>query len=250
MDIEITPRPPLEKLEAQLSNLEREQLPFAMVTTINQVAGEVQAAIRAEMSKVFDRPTPTTLNSLKVWKANKRTLTGRVFVRDEASKGTPPVRYLVPQVEGGQRRVKRFERSILRVSSMSGGFFSFGHAAPLNRYGNLTAGKIVQILTVLRAHGEQGYAANESKRSLARKSTKGRTPARYFLGRPGGGLLPYGVWQRTKDGVKPILIWQHAVTYRPRLNMHARAEALVSTRFPVIFAERMKFAVATARARW
>lgn len=250
MDLEITPRPPLEKLTATLTNLEHDQLPFAMVTTINQVAGEVQADIKAAMPKVFDRPSPTTLNSLKVWKANKRTLTGRVFVRDEASKGTPPVKYLVPEVEGGQRRVKRFERSLLRVGPMTGGFFSFGKAAPLNRYGNLTAGKIVQILTVLRAHGEQGYSANETERSRKRKGAKGRSPARYFLGRPGGGMLPYGVWQRTKDGVKPILIWQHAVTYRPRLNMQKRAESLVASRFHVVFAERLKFAVATARAKW
>ena len=42
------------------------QVPFAIKTALNKVAEKARGNVRADMTRVFDRPTPWVLNSLRI----------------------------------------------------------------------------------------------------------------------------------------------------------------------------------------
>lgn len=223
-----------------------EQIPYATRLAVNETAKKVQTALKIESRYSFDSPTPFTINAPMVKYARRGELAAEVFLRNEASKGTPPVKYLEPGVEGGGRRVKRFERALRARGIMGPGEFAMpGSGARLNQYGNISAGQIVQILSQTQSFSEVGFKANQTTRSAARAGSK---RPKYFSTRAGQSLPP-GVYERTgptsstrqrsiarratKDaraagfdvtvkankiqprGVKPVLIFTKAPAYRP-----------------------------------
>ena len=218
----------------------------AIKVAINSTAHAVRQAARVEMSRAFDRPTPYTLNSLFLKYATDRDLSAVVWLKDEraAGKGTPATKYLAPQIEGGARRMKRFERALKVKGLLPDGMFAVpGAGAKLDAYGNMSRGLIVQILSALGAAEinraglpASGYDANRTASSIKRR---GKKLAQFFVGRPGGGRLPLGVWQRStsdfgrKGGrIRPVLIFVKALQYKARFRYFEVAEATVKTEFP------------------
>lgn len=65
--------------------------------------------LRDEMRVVFDRPTPYTLNSLRMVPARKDRLEARVWFKDEADGAQPASVWIAPEVYGGPRRNKPAE---------------------------------------------------------------------------------------------------------------------------------------------
>lgn len=237
MEIQIDVKNQVEQARRSLDELGKRQLPIAIARTINDVAQDVQEAERREMERVFDRPTPMTLNSVKVWKANKTTLTGRIFVRDEAPKGTPPSKYLRAQVEGGERRPKRFEMAARFSGHLSSdGFLVPSRATPLNQHGNVTGGRITQILDQIHANFKD-------------TSQHVKAGRRYFFGQPKGHPgLGIGVWLRTKDGLRPILLLkQGSPSYGKRFRFHEVGDRAVRQNLARRFQGRLAQAIATAR---
>jgi hypothetical protein len=98
----------------------------------------------------------------------------------------------------------------------------------------------VQILSYLRAFGELGYKANttDKKRASMARGNK-RTGVRgiaYFVGKPGGGRLPLGVWQRIGFGaagsaIKPVIIFASKPTYRQQLDVPGIAKRTIEQHF-------------------
>jgi hypothetical protein len=196
----------VSRAQAKLAKLRTRTLPRLMVNAVNDVAFDVRSTLQGEMTKRFDRPTRFTLNSVLVVKATDTNPVATIKLRDEAVKGTPPVKYLEPEVKGGQRRLKRYERALLNAGYLYPGEYAIpAGGARMDAYGNMPAGQIVQILSQLKAFGEQGYLANASgsKRSKAKRKV-----APYFYVREARGQLKRGVWQRTASGtVQPILLF-------------------------------------------
>ncbi|MGA4815434.1 hypothetical protein ACPA9J_10245 [Pseudomonas aeruginosa] len=58
---------------------------------------------------MFDRPTPYTLNSLRMVPARKDRLEARVWFKDEADGAQPASVWIAPEVYGGPRRNKPAE---------------------------------------------------------------------------------------------------------------------------------------------
>ena len=86
--------------------------------------------------------------------------------------------YLVPQVDGGQRKLKGFERAI------GEGELVPALGAKLNQYGNVSPGQIRQILSVLgKAEASAGYSANITSRSRRRNRHPADDRGRRFAAR-------------------------------------------------------------------
>ena len=68
----------MDSVQAALSHLATDQIPYATMTAINTVAFRVKNALQAEMRSVFDRPTPWLLKQVTVRKATKQSLTAVV----------------------------------------------------------------------------------------------------------------------------------------------------------------------------
>ncbi|WP_434715498.1 hypothetical protein [Paraburkholderia sp. A3RO-2L] len=89
----------LKALTKSLTQLEKQQLPFAIAQTLTAVAKIAQAGEKAAMPEVFDRPTPFTVNSVAVKGARKSDLEARVFIKDIAAA------YLEPYEFGGNHKL-------------------------------------------------------------------------------------------------------------------------------------------------
>lgn len=240
----------LDALIAKLERVRQDQLPFAIAKAVTATGQIVKKALTSEMLYAFDRPTPYTLGSLYLQPATKRLPVAKVWLKDDAGKGTPAAKYLLPEIEGGVRRHKRFERALQAKGLLPTGMFAVpGSAAKIDRFGNMERGQVVQVLSALgAAEARSGYAANRTERS---KKRKGRNLAEYFVGQPGRGKAPLGIWQRVTFGfgsaVKPVAIFTRAPVYQVRYRFREIAEQVIRDEFAGQFARAYASAVASAR---
>jgi hypothetical protein len=172
------------------------------------------------MATVFDRPTPFTLKAFNVYRSDRRTLTASVRLKDSPKLGEK--HFLIPQILGGSRDLKRSERW-LRGSGIlpPGKFIRPGPGARLNSYGNISGPQMVQILSVLKAFPETGYQMNITERSKKRN----KKPRNFFVLRKSGS--PTGVFERRGGALRPVLTFIGRPQYRRRFNFYNVAEATV-----------------------
>lgn len=224
----------------------RKQIPFAISKALNDVAVMVKDAERKEMENVFDNPTPYTLNSVFFKKATKQKFEVNIIVRNEAAKGTPPVKYLEPQIFGGTRRAKSSERQLREKGLMDDNmFYAPGAGARLNKYGNISPGQIVQILSALKSFREAGYTSNYNENST--RKSKNPLASKIFVQKEWGKALYPGVYQRTKTGVKPLLIFLENPQYKERFNFFKVGEQIYDANFENKFNEAIQHALATSK---
>lgn len=212
----------------------------ASEVAIVRTSRAVRTAQKAEIIRVFDRPTPWTQGAIHS-RFNKRELSATVWLNEEPGKGTPATTYLLPQIEGGERGQKRFERALQRVGLLPAGWLAVpGQGARLDAYGNMSRGQIVQIMAWFSAFGEQGYSANMTAKGRARlsKSTKRRQGFSYFAVYPGRTRTRHlhpGIYQRfdfaVGSAIKPVLIFVRAAHYQKRYDFHGVAQREVDRTF-------------------
>lgn len=240
-----------------LDEIARRQVPFAAALAMTRTGQRVKAALVDEMKSSFDRPTPWTLNSLFMQKATKSRLETRVWVKDFAYKGIAPDKYLTPEIFGGKRSNKRFERALANKGfAEKGAKFVPGSGAKLDQFGNIDRGQVVQVLAALGAFGEQGYKANMTDKGRARlakgNAKKGVRGVTYFAGAPGGGKLPFGIWQRTSFGslgsaIRPVMLKVDEPNYREEFDFFGVSRRVVNAKLADEFAQAMREAIQTAR---
>lgn len=219
------------------------QIAIASAKALTFTAERVQAAERAEIAKVFDRPTPFTSNSLYLKSATPQSLQARVYFRDlrgsSKNQSRPDAHYLEPQVFGGGRVPKLFEVYLQRINVLPAGMFAVpGGGARLDSYGNMSIGQINQILSALgAAEHSAGYYANKSRRDRARRN---RATDLIFAGIPRPGM-PLGVWQRKGLArLTPLLIFVKAPVYRQRYDFFGVAQAVAEREFAPLFDREMQ----------
>lgn len=198
---------------------------------LDRTALDIKVAVVEEMRKVFDRPTRYTLNSLYVTKTRNHNMVASVWFKE------PPRmkdHYLVPQVEGTERKLKGFERAIF------GKKYIPGRGVKLNQYGNVTGGQIRQILSVLgMAERTLGYSANITSRS-AKRNKKPRDYVVLPSGSP-RGKLPPGIYQRVIRGKKLGRKAQSSVTRPGTYEQGKRKSAIRATGLlPILIFGRQK----------
>lgn len=244
-------------LARQFTALERTQLPFAVMQAVNATAFEIRETWKRTAQRVFDRPTPLTMNAILYRKATKQQLYATVFIRDEAHKGTPPAKYLQPQVEGGQRRLKGMERLLQGANLMPQNRYAVpGKGAPLDAYGNVKAGTVRKILSQSRAGLEAGYVSNETdagrQRRLRRQKKRGGGGSYFVLQKQRGKLMP-GIYERHTTGfgsaVKSIFVFVTTPTYTARYDIYGLAQRQWNTLMPFYFNRELAKAMQTASVR-
>ena len=216
-----------------------------------------------EVEKVFDRPTPYTRNAFFIKPATKAKLIATVGLKDElaTSKGTPASKYLAPQIFGGQRRIKRFEKALVYAGIMPPGMIAVvpnkpSWAATIDPYGNISSGLIVRLLSYFRAFGQQGYSANMTDKGRKRIAKRGKSAngfssingVVYFVSN-GSGHLPRGIWaKRGTHGVDvaPVLLFVKPARYIRRLKFFKIALEVVDKNIVNQFNESLKIALSKA----
>ena len=194
------------------------RLAAAKATAATRVALLARDQIRAEMARVFDRPTPYTLNSLFVRPATAANPSAVVGVKDDSALATPPAKVLGAEVRGGARRQKRLEVALRMAGHMPAGWYVVpGAGAKLDAYGNWSRGQIIQVLSQLRITLTAGYTRNMSWTPRKAIAAQRRAGGRYFV-RPVGKRAP-GVYQREFSGntVTPVALFVSRAVYTRRL---------------------------------
>ena len=222
---------------------ERARLARTIRRAVNEAAYRARDDIKEAMRQIFDRPTPYVMDGMRVTPARDGPdLGGIEAVIDWApgggnKGGISSGRILQAQIEGGQRRVKRFERALGLPNNRSA---VPGKWAELDAYGNISAGQIVKILSYLRLFGEQGYTANRSNRA----SRGVRAGESYFIIRPGTDhhTLSPGVYRVAQEmGGAPLLViaFVRAAQYRARFAPARIARESVERNMPVIWQQAL-----------
>lgn len=250
------------QLQQKFSDLEKRQLPFATVGALNDAMFDVRDRWHQAIGEVFDDPTPFTRKAVLYKKATKANLTAEVFLRDEASGGTAPARYLAPEVVGGGRHEKPFEH-LLRLAGILGPdeFVVPARGFPLDAFGNVPKGIAVKIISDLQASRDPATRSTAlSRAKRARRKAVGKR-AVYFESAPGLSAsqgkkqgLPRGIFERTGfalgSSVRMVfIIVKSAPRYRVRFDARAFAQQAFNASFPVRFRQRLDLAVRTARIK-
>jgi len=231
------------QVKAALSALAPKQWAFATSLALNTTATTIKTDEVGTMKRVFDRPTPFTLNSLRLARSTKTNLEARVWFKDPP-RLTEREHFLLPQVYGGERPQKRFEQTMVRA-----GFLPRGKAlvptsaAPLDAYGNVSRGIYSKILADLHA-SPIGATRNPRKRA-----------ASFFYSRGEG--LKRGIWQRSRGGrvlggrmggsIMPIFLETRMPRYRARFAFFDVAEKTASRVYESAFAAAADRTLRTAR---
>ena len=236
-----------------LNALAPRQWAFTTAVALTRTGKAVKDAERSAMPSAFDRPTPFTLNSLYLQRATPANQQARVWFKDFAPKGTPAGKYLMPEVHGGTRSDKRFERSLQRAGYLSRGKqLAPASGAVRDAYGNVRRGIYTQILSQLHASADATqYQSGRSRRARARTSGG----VQYFYGNPGG--KGRGIWMRTTGGrvlggrmrstIAPIFLEQDPHVYRPRFHFFDIAERTTAARYQAEFAAAAEQTIRTVR---
>jgi len=234
----------------QLTELEQSQLPYAASQAANKVAYEIRERWKRQALRVFDRPTPLTVNAAMYRKATKAQPYAEIFIRDEAFKGTPPAKYLLAEVDGGQRRRKGFERLLQSRGLLSPTQFAvMGRGARANQFGNVPAGQVTKILSQLGAQRDRYQ--NQTPTSMKRRRTKAPTGGEYFVLTRRRGRLRPGIYERITTGwgsaVRSIFIFTNSATYTPRYDIFGMAEDTWRRLMPFYLKRELEKAMETAR---
>lgn len=195
------------KLTAHLNRVQREQVPFAIAQTLNNVAIDVANAVTVQMDRYLDNPTPFT---------KKAYTSGRGFKGKRATKrdfeailipGEIQAQYLKFQIAGGTRRPK--QTAILVPTRF----------APKNKYGNLT-----------RANRKRAVAGG----------------GKYFTAGDREGKTP-GIYKRVGRKIQPFAFYVDEAQYDAIFPIDKIASGVVSNRLQKRFSEALARALQTAR---
>jgi hypothetical protein len=260
----------LTEVTGYLEALRRNQLPYATMLAVNDLAFEVRSAEIDLIKRVFDRPKPQTARNIFVKKATKEVQSARI--RFDQIYGKDLDEYMKANVSGGQRLMKPSERRL-------GRFFVPGVGAKMDAYGNMQGGQITQILSRLGLFGDvSGYDMNQTAGSIKRRSGGSKATEYFMITQRRGGLVP-GIYQRTAKrggftsvgqqkavrgksgafqsgtsgnirarGAVPIMIFtKSAPKYQPRWPFFQEGQRIIDTRFKDVFTKRIADALRTAR---
>lgn len=232
------------------------QVPFAVSVALNHTAEAGRVAVREDMERVFDRPTPWVLNSLRVVRSSKDNLQAKVWFKEEGTAGSGD-RTVAPHIFAGSRQFKPMEARLRGIGALPSGWFVVpGAAATLDGFGNISRGQVSQLLNVLGSYTEAGF--NKANINTVKRLAKGNVKKNvygfvYWINPVAGRRnprLPPGVYQRVTTGfgtsLKPILIFVSGASYRKRLEFFETVKRQVDTRFPVEFDKAFAAAVDSA----
>lgn len=205
----------LDKLE----KIRGKGIKYAVSMAVTWSAQSCAEAFKKLLVDQLDRPTPLTQRASRFKPATKDRTEYDVFVQDEASKGTPPSKFLKALIQGGYRANKRSE-NLLRAKGIlpPGWQIQPGEDAPKDAYGNLRGGggRYVQILSGLKAFQERGHMMNRTATSQKRRATSLRD---YFVLYDMKTKTPSGVYTRKGRGGRDL---EQLLKFTPKRAKYAK----------------------------
>ena len=227
----------LDKVRDQLKRLGSDQLKQASAAALNDAAFKARAGMQDQMRRVFDRVSPYLVKSVQVERATPENLQAWIGPRKMDGGGTDPQKILRAQVDGGQRRNKRFEVALRSIGALPSGWLAVIPPTPypgsVDGRGDLKGRFAQQLIAHLAG----------TRRAAPRSRGKTPTPAgpvRYFVAKAGQRLKP-GIWASKGRDVQPVLLFVSSASYKPRLDLDAVAQPVQAE-----FEKRLRYRIRQA----
>ena len=253
---ELSMKTDIKRFEDKLNDLQRRQLPYAVRRAMTDSANTARDRLKVDMPRVFDRPTPFAVNAFYAKPATGKSIEDSrayVAIRDYAPKGTPASKFLAPEILGGPRNVKRFERRLNFTINTASPQLLPGVGAMLDQYGNPSRQLIGQFLGHLRAFGDTGQnvSAKKLNRLDRRKLLTGppQQRAKYFVGKAKGDGRPLAIYNVLGGGiVVPVFVFaRRKIEYKKHFDFYDIARHVYEETFRPRLAVRFAEAWATRR---
>jgi len=255
----------MKELQSKLAGFEK-QIPFVLKEALNAVAFQAMREGRDYLQKNIDRPTPWTVKSWYVRKkADKKSLVAVVGWSDYLSQKriqegqyAGAEFYLAQHWNGGQRKLKAFERQLIKRRIMPAGMQAVpGKAAEdlnmIDKYGNMKASVLVAILSAVGSFDEMGYSANATVRQSKRLgASKMAAKFVYWAGKPGPNT-PNGIWmldekfKRGRGRLRPVIVFVKPGNYRKRLDLDTISKTVEKRDLPREIDKAIEYAIRTAK---
>lgn len=202
-----------KRVKRFLSKVQKKQIPFATAKAITQTLNVAKKDVIKQLDKDIDRPVPFTRRGFRVDGANKKTLTGRLFILPKQNE------YLKFQIFGGVRMPKGVSLALRPAKPGAG-------RIRLNRFGNIPPAQMARAQLAKGAFSATiGGVAGIWKAPTKTKSGKLRKGSRMQL----------------------LLAYERQAVYRPRYRFFERGQNSIRVNWPRIFNRSFKDALRTAR---
>jgi len=237
----------LSDFRRKWGDLINRQLPYAQMKALNDFGFAAQKGLRAVIPNYLDNPIPFTQRSPMVQRATKREVIMAIFLRDEGKSKGPALDFLRANVEGGQDKPKAIERSLKRRGILGSMEHEITGKSMRDRYGNLKGGG--RLFKTLIQELQPMQDVPKGQRYRAGKARKGAAPkGRYFVGKPGAGSQPLGVWRRDgKRGLMPVLLFAQERATKKRFPFYSFVYRLFDRTFDLYMFKALDAALRTAR---
>lgn len=224
----------IAKTLAKFPWVREDQYAKLVSNVLNSTANKIALTLKDEMKRVFDRPTPYTLRSIYPWRGKPSDLRAEVRIRDFAAKGTPAHKFLEPEVFGGRRGQKSFEKALSQAGLLPAGMYAVpAKDSPyLDSYGNLRPAYFNQILSYVRANRDGSQ--NRGFGPKSRKNAKGKRFGTQFFVRKvfAEDGLPLGVYEKKGNKARMVIAFVKAPIYKQRLRYFEISERVAREYFP------------------
>lgn len=248
----------------------QKQVRFATAVALTRTAKDVEKAMIGEFKAKFDAPTPTALRGFRTKTATRENLTAEVLLKDRplGGKNLNSISQILGHHFSGGGRIKKQLEVILEQNNFisASEYVVPGQAARLDRYGNISRGQIVQILSQIGIK-RLGFDSNPTNSARSRRNVAmagvifwsyGPNSSRRRLVDPSSGIeygyqggaasrLPKGAWIRNGRSVRPILLAVRRPNYRKRFDLNLTADGVVNKKFDGHFNAALAVALRTSR---
>ncbi len=230
----------IDEVMKGLNDLEKRQLPFAIMKATNDLAFDYWDKQKKEVGGELSWKNAKAPNTIRILKATKQRPYAEIFV-DESHWGYYA---LMQHFNGGDRHRKGLEKRMIKKGYMYKWEIltpSPGVTLPLGTYN--------EIIAQLKLDSEVGYLANETKRSKQKKS-KSKTPLRFFVitGKSKSPLAP-GVYARMPGSETPVCMLRisEKPNYKQRFDMETTLLKVYDRRGNEYFKKALDYAISTAK---
>lgn len=251
----------LNKALVPLKAVAPEKWQGILQSAANETGFYVLNKYKQQMPHYIDRPVPYTLNSMFLKKATKTNPEATVQWKEWSGTGAVPAgKYLQPEVFGGNRSQKRFEKALARSGLLPEGWVAVPTKdAPKDNFGNVPGGYITKILSYLKANPdaqqnrqiqrlrkkrtvsfirEFAKAALNKDKILAREERARKRGQKFFAvirGRD-NNPLPSGIYERANltlgSAIKKVFSFVPAASYRVSFPFAEIGDQAARAKFP------------------
>lgn len=222
-----------------LSDLEKKQLPYAIMKATNDIAFDYWDKQKKEVSGGLSWKNAKAPNTIRIIKATKQRPYAEIYA-DDSHWGYYA---LMQHFNGRDRHRKGMEKRMIKKGYMYKWEIltpSPGVTLPLGIYN--------QMIAQLKLDDEVGYLANETKKS--KKKTIAKNSSRYFIitGKSKSPLAP-GVYARMPGVETPVCILRisEKPNYKQRFDMETTLLKVYDRRGNEYFKKALDYAISTAK---